>query len=532
MATTKECHVAGRSGNRPVPEARPPVYSGAMSSQTNPAAALDALLQSATAHHGAGRLDEAARLYHEVLARAPDHAVALNRLAIIALQTDAPEPAIELCRRAIAAAPDVAETYNHMGLALQRTGRLDAALEAFERAVALKPTFADAHYHLAVAARAGGRAQRAEAAYRAAIAADARFASAYIELGALLQGQRRLDDAAAVYRQALTVRDDYAPILGNLALVRHQQGALDEAIAFAERAARAEPGSAELATNLGILLQERGRLDEAGAAFARALALKPDYAPAHAHAGLLAHERGGIDEAVERFGAVLRLKPDDEDARFMLAVLQGAPLTRAPAGYVGRLFDQYAGRFDDHLTNTLGYRAPEDLAAMIAALDAGRERATVLDIGCGTGLSGLPFRAGARRLIGLDLSAEMLARAKTRGIYDELHQADARDFLARFVGAIDLAIAADVLVYVGDAAPLFDALAPRIPPGGLFALSIERRDDGTFALEPTGRFSHNPEHIAALAAGAGFEVRAARDAIIRHERRAPAHGALIVLQKV
>jgi hypothetical protein len=35
-----------------------------------------------------------------------------------------------------------------------------------------------------------------------------------------------------------------------------------------------------------------------------------------------------------------------------------------------------------------------------------------------------------------------------------------------------------------------------------------------------------------LAAGCGFALRAARDSVIRHERRAPAHGSLMVLEKV
>jgi predicted TPR repeat methyltransferase len=493
---------------------------------------IEAIWQAALAHQRAGRLADAARGYRQVLEQAPAHAGALNFLGIIAIQTGQPEQAIEPLQRAIAAQPDVPEYHNNLGLALQRAARLDEALSAFERAIALKPALADAHYNLAVAARAAGQAARAERAYRAALEHDARLASAYIELGALLQSERRLDDAAVIYRRALAIRDDYAPILSNLALVLHQQGRLDEAIGFAERAAAAEPGSAELATNLGILLQERGRLDDADRAFTRAIAAKPDYAPAQSHAGLLAHERGQTDAAIDYFHKVLALKPGDEDARYMLAVLTGERLTRAPDGYVGRLFDQYAARFDDHLTGTLGYRAPTDLAALIAEIDRGRVRGTVLDLGCGTGLSGLPFRAVARRLIGIDLSAEMLARARARDLYDELHCAEACTFLAGFAGMIELAVAADMLVYLGDPAPLLEAVAIRMPPGGLFALSIEHLEAGTFALGTSGRFAHNQDHLTMLAAGSGFALRTARDTVVRHERRAPAHGALMVLEKV
>jgi predicted TPR repeat methyltransferase len=493
---------------------------------------IETLWQAALAHQRAGRLNEATRDFRQILEAAPDHAGALNYLGIIAIQAGQPAQAIDLLQRAVAAAPDSPEPHNNLGLALQRTGRLDAALAAFERAVALKPQLADAHYNLAVVARTTGRTSRAEQAYRAALGHDARLASAYIELGALLQSQHRLDEAAYIYRRALTIRDDYAPILSNLALVLHQQGKLDEAIDLAERAAAAEPTSSELATNLGILLQERGRLDEAGTALARAIAARPDYAPAHAHAGLLAHERGDTETAIARFRQTLALKPDDEDARYLLAVLTGERLTRAPDGYVSRLFDQYAGRFDDHLTGALRYRAPADLAAMVAPIDQGRQRDTVLDIGCGTGLSGLAFRAMARRLIGIDLSAEMLARAGARGIYDELHCAEACGFVDGFKGVIDLAVAADMLVYLGDPAPLLAPLAARMPPGGLLALSIERLESGTFALGDSGRFSHNLDHLAALGAGHGLSMRATQDTVIRHERRAPAHGSLVVMEKV
>jgi predicted TPR repeat methyltransferase len=493
---------------------------------------VDTTWQTALAHHRAGRLTEAARDLQQLIQQAPGHAEALNRLGMIAIQSQRPAEAIGWLERAVMAAPSMPEAHNNLGLALQRTGRLDAALAAFERAIALKPALADAHYNLAAAARTAGNLARAEQGYRAALEHEPRFASAYIELGALLQGAHRLDEAAEIYRRALAIRDDYAPILGNLALVLHQQGKLDEAIALTERARVAEPASAELATNLGILLQERGRLDEAHTVLAAAIAAKPDYAPAHSHAGLLAHERGDTATAVEHFRRVLALKPGDEDARYMLAILTGERLARAPDGYVGRLFDQYAARFDDHLTGTLRYRVPVDLAALIQPIDAGRERAVMLDIGCGTGLSGLPFRAIARRLIGIDLSAEMLARARARNVYDELHCAEACGFVAGFAGAIDLAIAADMLVYLGDPAPLLAPLATRMPPGGLLGLSIERLDEGTFALGPSGRFAHNLDHLAALAAGHGFSVRTAADTVIRHERRAPAHGSLVVLEKV
>ena len=50
--------------------------------------------------------------------------------------------------------------------------------------------------------------------------------------------------------------------------------------------------------------------------------------------------------------------------------------------------------------------------------------ADVADLGCGTGLFGERIRARADRLEGFDLSANMLAKAQEKGLYDHLAQAD------------------------------------------------------------------------------------------------------------
>ena len=64
-------------------------------------------LKLALGHHRAGRLDEAARLCADVLARQPDQAVALHLLGVIRYQTGDARVAVELIRRATAAAPDL-----------------------------------------------------------------------------------------------------------------------------------------------------------------------------------------------------------------------------------------------------------------------------------------------------------------------------------------------------------------------------------------------------------------------------------------
>ena len=86
-----------------------------------------------------------------------------------------------------------------------------------------------------------------------------------------------------------------------------------------------------------------------------------------------------------------------------------------PQAYVTRLFDDYAPRFDAHLTENLGYRAPALIAEALTAVAPGRRFASALDLGCGTGLMGTPLRERVDCLAGVDLSAAMIAKARERG---------------------------------------------------------------------------------------------------------------------
>ena len=78
-------------------------------------------------------------------------------------------------------------------------------------------------------------------------------------------------------------------------------------------------------------------------------------------------------------------------------------------------------KFDHALVDTLGYRVPEFLAAAIARARPGRF-GLALDLGCGTGLMGERLRPFCDRLEGFDISAEMLRKARAKGVYDRLEK--------------------------------------------------------------------------------------------------------------
>ena len=166
------------------------------------------------------------------------------------------------------------------------------------------------------------------------------------------------------------------------------------------------------------------------------ITLQPKHPEARRLLALAHYTLGEVDEAVAVFEDWLREEPDDPIARHMLAACSGRDVpARASDAFVEKTFDSFAASFDAKLAS-LAYRAPALVAEMLAraGVDASRSL-DVLDAGCGTGLCGPLFAPYARRLVGVDLSEAMLARAHARDVYDELVRGELTAYLRapRFV---------------------------------------------------------------------------------------------------
>lgn len=116
----------------------------------------------------AGRLDEAVRVYHEVLARAPNYVSAWDGLGIAEFHLGHIEAAEQTFATAERLAPRSAVLPNHRGATLLSQGRYAEAVEAFARAIALAPADAELHRNLGIALHHLGREVEAEAAFHRA----------------------------------------------------------------------------------------------------------------------------------------------------------------------------------------------------------------------------------------------------------------------------------------------------------------------------------------------------------------------------
>jgi predicted TPR repeat methyltransferase len=264
--------------------------------------------------------------------------------------------------------------------------------------------------------------------------------------------------------------------------------------------------------------------------------------------GAVLYSMGRVEEAIKIYTRWVELEPNDPRARHMLASCTGDGVPeRASDAFVTQTFDTFAGSFDQVLEK-LQYRAPaliidavtevfETFGAPAAALD-------VLDAGAGTGWCGPPLRPYARRLVGVDLSAGMLAKAAERKIsdskngdgkvYDELVTSELVAYMRAHPAAYDLIVSADTLVYFGDLGAAMQAAAATLRPGGHFIYTVEHAVDEPATghrLNPHGRYSHGEAYVRRVLGDAGLEPLSVNRVHLRLEVRVPVDGLLVVARK-
>lgn len=442
----------------------------------------------------------------------------LQRQAVTLAQAGDHGGAEAAFRLALALVPAQGRLWSNRGVAARIAADPPRQAASLARAARLFPADLDLAADAASALVEAGRQAEAATAYTDLLSRHPGHAAARFNLAILRRAEGQLGQAAELLAP-LAFREARL----QLAAVERQRGRLDAAAAAYRALVAADRTDAEGWAGLGSVLAMAGDTG-ARAGLARALALVPAMAAWWADLGHL-DRAGQPARAATSYARALVLAPGNTTVAHHLAALTGSTVDHAPTDYVAGLFDAYAERFDAELVGKLGYRVPAEIAGLVAPLGTGLD---IADLGCGTGLCGPGLKPHARRLVGVDLSAAMLAQAARLGLYDELVKADLAAFLEARPDAFDLAVAGDVFVYVGALEAVFAGLARAVRPGGHVAFSVEHDDGPGVALRPSGRFAHGEAHVEAAATAAGFLRRERRDVVLRQDHGRPIRGNLFL----
>jgi tetratricopeptide (TPR) repeat protein len=357
-------------------------------------------LGQAIAHHQAGRLDQAALLYQQLLARNANHADALHLLGVLVHQRGNPTEAVALigraiavnagvaafhcnrgeayralgqydravacCRIALGIKPTYAEAANNLGLALLGQGNILAAVEQLRNAAKLQPDVAMIHSNLGNAVRLQGDLRQAMVHFHQALRIDPSLAEAHSNLGQALLERNRRRPALRHCREAVRIRPDFAEAHSNLGNVLRELGQLADAKKSYTEALRLSPNLAIAFNNMGQAFQEEGDLRQASAWYRQGLERDSSSIRIHCNLASALAEQENYDQALTHYRIALGLEPDSAEAhnglglvlheqgKYQEAVAEYREVLRLKPGYaaghcsLGNLLEEL-GNFDEAL---------------------------------------------------------------------------------------------------------------------------------------------------------------------------------------
>ncbi|MBT8099455.1 MAG: sulfotransferase [Gammaproteobacteria bacterium] len=223
-------------------------------------------LALAAEHQQAGRYQEAAELYREVLRTNPKNVDALRMLGILAFGEGQVDEAERLFRRAVAAAPDFVNAIIDLGVALKEQSRIEESIECFRQATKLEPRNVKAHYQLGQILAPAALSDEAIRSYERVLELRPKHAGALLGRGHVLKTLGRQEAAIESYRRCIASKPEKGEVYWSLANLKTYRLSDDDIREMQSRLSSSEltdESEVNFLFALGKAHEDRGEFDQA-----------------------------------------------------------------------------------------------------------------------------------------------------------------------------------------------------------------------------------------------------------------------------
>lgn len=491
---------------------------------------------SATLHSNIGNVyrhlkdtENAILHYKKALKIDPKNFVAQNNLGIVYYQQNNFQNAIKQFSSAIDLNSAYLDAYFNRGLSYIKTHCTEKALNDFNAILVFEPKHTEANYQIALLYQTQEQYDKAIKHYLNVLRNNPNHGLAHINMGVILKIKNKNIAAIKHCKKALVLDPNNFEAYYNLGIIYLEQNNPEIALKYFLHLAQVSQDF-NVFYNLAVTYLNLGRMQDAINYFGLALNINPDDLATHVNLGAIYLKLENYNLATKHYEIILKIDPKNQEAKYILAAIKSdSSFDAAPEKYIKNLFDQYAPTFDKHL-NALNYNAPQILfSAVTTNLNIQPNSLNILDLGCGTGLCGEKFRHLAKKLIGLDLSAKMLLQAKQKNIYDELQLVNINDNFNDISG-VDLILAADTLVYIGDLNNIFTLVKKALAGSGYFAFTVEDTDQYPYILQTSARFAHSLKYISEITEKNNFTIAYSKKSELRKNRNISILGYIYILK--
>lgn len=494
---------------------------------------IDEAMKWAVAIHRDGKLEEAEKIYRQILKSKPLHPDANHNIGVIALQVGKPKLGLPYLKEALNSSPIKRQYWVSYIKGLLANGELVEAEKVLQ--LSKKKGFSGLEFN-ELFERTRNEIKLNEHSILPALAfwneGNAKEAIAWLinflkqypeneqaltQLGEFLRHQvGRLDESLLMLERSLKVRKDkYITWLSYGSALLQAKRKIEAKNAFCE-CLKINPNSYQAANDLAILLIEEGNINEAIILFDKAAQFSPNNPLVHMH---LARALSTVKRFVESEAAARRALQVDLDnssgAIMFLAALGVEPIPdRVPDGLLHALYDARAFTWDAGTQRGgLSYEGANLVSRALIEIKP-PVLLDILDLGCGTGLVGILLRSHAQCLDGVDLSEPMLNKAREKDIYDSLFCEDMIAFLLKQHKKYDVVVSAATLIHFADLRSAFELISRSLRSKGVFIFTVfpneknheEYAVDHTEGMAQGGCYVHGKDYISRLALEVGFKV--------------------------
>lgn len=443
-------------------------------------------------------------------------------------------------RKAIDIDVDHYDSWNLLGLTYQLQKNWEQCLEAWKEALRCKPDSTDTMLNLGIACIACERPSEAEKYWTNIIALEPNNIRCLINLGLYYRereiNQKAHDMWAHAYNlmpQNANVQEWLADVKGLLGMQKivHQQW--DEAEDLLIDAVALDPEYAVLWGYLSELHFQKQEYQKAFATCSKGLNIEPTNSTLHHTMGNILRMTHQEEQALIAYQKAIECGSKHPATYRAIAELSQSDVDENEQ-VIQQLFDQYADHFDSDLIHNLSYATPQKAYTLFQEFASPLPITSILDLGCGTGLSFSPFQPNtdpSALVVGVDVSEKMLTIAKEKRLYSELHAASIKEYIEREARRFSLVLCLDTLVYIRHFDELFSGISACNSPRGYFLFSTETTRASHPTLQSSGRYAHPENYVEDICIKHGWRLVKKEKSLLRKDGVHWIEGMIWLFQK-
>ena len=216
--------------------------------------------------------------------------------------------------------PNHVNAHNNLGAAYKQLGEIEKAKSCFEKVIQLNPNDIDGHNNLGLLLFELKEIQKAKSFFEKTIQLNPNYVEAHNNLGTIFKELKEFQKAKDCYERAIQLNPNYAMALYNLGIIFKQFGLSQKAVGYFEKAIEINPNYAAAYNGLGIIFEGLGNnVKKAKSCFEKALKINPNYADTYWNLHSLV---SNIDEAIEILKKLIHIDNNHFNAKSMLACLE------------------------------------------------------------------------------------------------------------------------------------------------------------------------------------------------------------------